>query len=78
MPVEQRPDRVSDLHNLWNAGDVRFAYRNPGPHTGGHFAFRTVLGHFRVGDFKVSELAARWRSPSTGPGVVGAFSGINL
>ncbi|GAA3480079.1 hypothetical protein [Streptomyces yanii] len=78
MPVEQRPDRASDLNNLWNADDVRFDHRDPGPPTGGHFAFRTALGHFRISDFKVSELAVRRRSPSADPGVVGAFSGINL
>jgi hypothetical protein len=78
LPIEQRPDRVSGPNDFWSADDVRFDHRDPGPSTGGHFAFRTVLGHFGISDFEVGELAFRWRSPSAGPGVAGAISGINL
>ena len=39
----------------WDNGRLVFDYRDPEPYTGGHFAFRTVLSHFRISDFRVSE-----------------------
>lgn len=59
--VQDQPNRVRIVSDgsavqWWNNGRLVFDHTDQEPYTGGHFAFRTVWSHFRVGDFRVWRL----------------------
>jgi hypothetical protein len=41
---------------FWRDGERIFAYRDPAPLTSGWFAFRTVMSHLEIRNFRVTEL----------------------
>lgn len=42
---------------FWRDGEKIFAFRDPAPLTSGWFAFRTVMSHLEIRNFRVTELA---------------------
>ena len=40
----------------WRDGELIFSYDDPKPYTNGWFAFRTVMSHIEIDNFKVYRL----------------------